>query len=406
MPQIYQKSQHQISNEKIDKAALFVIETLKKNGHIAYVVGGSVRDLLLSKPPKDFDVSTSAKPEEIKRLFNKCFLIGKRFRLAHVHVGNKIIEVATFRKGNTSSDSLIVEDNEWGSEEEDVIRRDFTINGLFYDPENETIIDYVNGYEDARKNLLKAIGQAHTRFKQDPVRMIRLLKFKARFGVEIDQESILGLYDCRNEILKSSQARVLEEMIRMLESGFSLPFFKLLQEHGFLNLLMPKVSESFEKGLDEPIFQILEELDSIVINEPKKAIARPVFVSSIVFPILEKHLRVLHENREKPMHLGEIQEETLFMIRDAFTPFLILPKKLACSMTSILASQFRFTPLEKKKQIRQKIPHIPDFNLALQFFELRSRIEPGLQNLYEEWEYFWKKHLKKPEKRYRRRPRK
>jgi poly(A) polymerase len=406
MPQIYQKSQHQISNEKIDKAALFVIETLKKNGHIAYVVGGSVRDLLLSKPPKDFDVSTSAKPEEIKRLFNKCFLIGKRFRLAHVHVGNKIIEVATFRKGNTSSDSLIVEDNEWGSEEEDVIRRDFTINGLFFDPENETIIDYVNGYEDARKNLLKAIGNAHTRFKQDPVRMIRLLKFKARFGVEIDQESISGLFDCRNEILKSSQARVLEEMIRMLESGFSLPFFKLLQEHGFLNLLMPKVSRSLEIGLDEHIFQILEELDSIVLNEPKKAIARPVFVSSIVFPILEKHLRVLHENREKPMHLGEIQEETLFIIRDAFTPFLILPKKLVCSMTSILASQFRFTPLEKKKQIRQKIPHIPDFNLALQFFELRSRIEPGLQNLYEEWEYFWKKHLKKPEKRYRRRPRK
>jgi poly(A) polymerase len=406
MPQIYQKSQHQISNEKIDKAALFVIETLKKNGHIAYVVGGSVRDLLLSKPPKDFDVSTSAKPEEIKRLFNKCFLIGKRFRLAHVHVGNKIIEVATFRKGNTSSDSLIVEDNEWGSEEEDVIRRDFTINGLFFDPENETIIDYVNGYEDAKKNLLKAIGNAHTRFKQDPVRMIRLLKFKARFGVEIDQESISGLFDCRNEILKSSQARVLEEIIRMLESGFSLPFFKLLREHGFLNLLMPKVSESFEIGLDESIFEILEELDSIVLNEPKKTIARPVFVSSIVFPILEKHLRVLHENSERVMHLGEIQEETLFIIRDAFRPFLILPKKLVCSMTSILASQFRFTPLEKKKQIRQKIPHIPDFNLALQFFELRSRIEPGLQNLYEEWEYFWKKHLKKPEKRYRRRPRK
>jgi poly(A) polymerase len=317
-------------------------------------------------------------------------------------VGNKVIEVATFRKGNTSDDTLIVEDNEWGSEEEDVMRRDFTINGLFYDPENETIIDYVDGYEDAKKNLLKAIGNAHTRFKQDPVRMIRLLKFKARFGVEIDEESISGLFDCRSEILKSSQARVLEEIIRMLESGFSLPFFKLLQEHGFLTLLLPKISQSFEQGLDSSIYEILEELDSIVLGEPKKEMARPVFVASLVFPILEKHLRLLHENREKAMHLGEIQEEAAFMIRDTFAPFLTLPKKLVCSLTSILASQFRFTPLEKKKQFKQKIPHIPDFNLAIQFFELRSRIEPGLQNLFEEWEYFWKKHLKKPERRNRR----
>ncbi len=402
-PRIYEKEEHQIPKEKIDPAALIVVETLRKAGHIAYIVGGSVRDLLLSQPPKDFDLSTSAKPEEIKKLFNRCFLIGKRFRLAHVHIGNKVIEVATFRKGDNTNESLIVEDNEWGNEEEDVMRRDFTINGLFYDPQNETIIDYVDGFKDAKKSLLRAIGNPFARFKQDPVRMIRLLKFRARFGVSIEESAITALFDCRSEILKSSQARILEELLRMLESGFGNPFINLLAEHGFLPLLLPKLSEAFEHGQNEFVSEFLKEVDSIILNEPKKQLSRAVFLSSLVFPVLEKHLRLLHENREKPMHLGEIQEETHFMIRDVFAPFLILPKKISSAMVSILTSQFRFTPLDKKKQVRQRIPAIPDFNLALQFFELRSRIEPGLQNLYQEWDYFWKKHRERPPKRPRRR---
>ncbi len=402
-PRIYEKSEHQIPKEKIDPAALIVIETLRKAGHIAYIVGGSVRDLILSHPPKDFDLSTSAKPEEIKRLFNRCFLIGKRFRLAHVHIGSKVIEVATFRKGDNTNESLIVEDNEWGNEVEDVLRRDFTINGLYYDPQTETIIDYVDGYKDAKKSLLRAIGNPFARFKQDPVRMIRLLKFRARFGVLIEETAITALFECRNEILKSSQARILEELLRMLESGYGDPFIKLLAEHGFLPLLLPKLSESFEQGQNDAVFEFLKEIDSIVLSEPKKTPSRSVFLSALVFPLLERHLRLLSENREKPMHLGEIQEEANFMIRDAFAPFLILPKKLSSSMVSILTSQFRFTPIEKKKQTRQRIPAIPDFNLALQFFELRSRIEPGLQTLYQEWDYFWKKHRERPPKRTRRR---
>lgn len=402
MPKIYQKTEHNIPREKIDPAALHVTETLRQAGYIAYVVGGSVRDLLLTKTPKDFDISTSAKPEEIKRLFNRCFLIGKRFRLAHVHIGNKVLEVATFRKGDNTNESLIVEDNEWGNEEEDVLRRDFTINGLFYDPSNETIIDYVDGYEDAKKTLLRAIGNPHIRFKQDPVRMIRLLKFRARFGVSVEESALEALFECRFEILKSSQARILEELLRMLESGFGDPFIRLLTEYGFLQLLLPKVSESFEQGQQDSTFEFLQELDAMVLNESKKNIARPIFLSALVFPLLEKHLRLLHEGREKSMHLGEIQEESLFMIRDAFAPFLILPKKLVYNMAGILTSQFRFTPLEKKKNIKQRIPAIPDFHLALQFFELRSRIEPGLQTLYQEWDYFWRKHRERPPRRRRR----
>ena len=182
-PKIYSIDEHRLPHEKIDDQAYYVIMKLRNNGHKAYLVGGGVRDLLINVRPKDFDISTSATPEEVKKCFRNCILIGRRFRLAHVRFGKKIIEVATFRAGETENIDLIVRDNIWGTEEEDVLRRDFTINGLFYDPENHTIIDYVNGYEDIEKKIIRTIGNPSVRFKQDPVRMIRLLKFYARFGL-------------------------------------------------------------------------------------------------------------------------------------------------------------------------------------------------------------------------------
>ena len=232
------------------------------------------------------------------------------------------------------------------------------------------------------------IGNPFIRFKQDPVRMIRLIKFRARFGVNIDPQALDALFECRHEILKSSQARVLEELLRMLESGSSKPFLELLQEHGFLTLLLPKIASFLET--DPSIFPYLEEIDQIILNE-KKTPSRAVLLSSLVYPLLHHHLHILHEGREIPMHLGEVQDEAFFLIRDTFAPFLFVPKRISAIMGSILTSQFRFTPIDKKPA-RQRIPRIPDFHLALQFFELRSRIEPGLQTLYQEWMYFWKKH--------------
>ena len=184
-PNIYRPEDHDINTGIIDRDALHVIEKLKKAGYEAFLVGGSVRDLLTQHRPKDYDVSTSADPDQIKRLFGRqCLLIGRRFRLAHIRFGHKIIEVATFRKGETS-DALITRDNEWGTAAEDVLRRDFTINGLFYDPTDHSVIDYVGGWEDIQSHTLRSIGDAAVRFRQDPVRMIRLLKFHARFGFTI-----------------------------------------------------------------------------------------------------------------------------------------------------------------------------------------------------------------------------
>ena len=158
-PKFYPFDTHKLPLEKIDPDALYVMEKLRLNGYIAYLVGGGVRDLLLGHKPKDFDISTSAEPEQIRHLFRNCILIGRRFRLAHIRFGKKIIEVSTFRSGDNETDALILRDNKWGSPEEDVLRRDFTINGLFYDSATQEVIDYVDGYADVQKQLLRTVGQ-------------------------------------------------------------------------------------------------------------------------------------------------------------------------------------------------------------------------------------------------------
>ena len=180
-PRIYSKEEHNIDVNQIDPEVLYILEKLRKADYVAYLVGGGVRDLLLNQKPKDFDVSTSAKPEEIRALFSSAVLIGKRFRLAHIRFGRKVIEVSTFRAGDIENEQLITEDNIWGDAKQDVLRRDFTINGLFYDSEKEQLIDYVGGYLDIQKRYLRVIGNPCLRFKQDPVRMIRCLKFQARY---------------------------------------------------------------------------------------------------------------------------------------------------------------------------------------------------------------------------------
>ena len=239
-PTIYTRDEHSVRLDQVDEHALSAVLTLQDAGHTAYLVGGSVRDLLLKKKPKDFDISTSARPEEIKKLFQRqCLLIGRRFRLAHLRFGNKILEVSTFRAGDITSSSIILHDNRWGSEEEDVMRRDFTMNALFYEPRKQLILDYVGGVKDIEKRLLRTIGEAHLRFRQDPVRMIRLLKFQARFGFRCDEEAIQALDTCKHEIVKSAEARILEELLKMLESGRAEAFFSLLSDYGFINLLLP-----------------------------------------------------------------------------------------------------------------------------------------------------------------------
>jgi poly(A) polymerase len=381
----YPVEEHKLPLDQVDPDALYVMDKLRSAGHTAYLVGGSVRDLLIGKTPKDFDISTSAEPEEIKRLFRNCILIGRRFRLAHIRFGKKILEVSTFRSGDTETDALIVRDNVWGSPEEDALRRDFTINGLLYDSSTQTIIDYVGGYPDIQKQLLRTIGQPFLRFRQDPVRMLRLLKFQARFGFEVDQPSRIALLECRQDITKSSPARIQEELLRMLESSASEPFFRLLTEHGMIHLMMPAFGEFLESQEGEEVFAYLKEVDTTFHEPPSPLLDRAVLLACLVFPLLEKRMQERYVNRERIPHMGDIYKEVHDQVNEVFSTFFNISRRLRVGLISILASQYRITPFEKRKQRRPRVPHDPDFPLALKFFEVRCSLEPALQVIHEEW---------------------
>lgn len=383
---IYSFESHGLPISQVDPDALLVMEKLRAAGFTAYLVGGSVRDLLLQHKPKDFDISTSAEPEQIKKIFRNCILIGRRFRLAHIRFGQKIIEVATFRSGDTENDTLILRDNKWGSPEEDALRRDFTINGLFYDSATQTIIDYVGGYPDIQKKVLRTIGQPFIRFRQDPVRMLRLLKFQARFGLDVDPPVRIALLENRQEIVKSSPNRIQEELLRMLESGASEPFFRLLTEHGMLHLLMPALGEYLESPSGEKVFPYLKEVDTTFRAPHNPPLDRALLLASLVFPLLEDRLQVRYTDRERVPHLGEVFEEVQGQIDEVFLPFFHLPRRLRGMLATILTTQYRLTPLEKKKQRKLRIPNDPEFPLALRFLALRSCIEPALQQTHEAWQ--------------------
>lgn len=382
-PHIYSQQQHNIAKERIDEDALFVIERLQDAGYTAYLVGGGVRDLLMGLYPKDFDISTSAKPEEIKKLFSNCLLIGRRFRLAHIRFGKKIFEVSTFRAGDTSEEGLILRDNNWGLAEEDVLRRDFTINGLFYDPRNSEIIDYVGGMHDLKNHFLRTIGDPTLRFKQDPVRMIRLLKFRARFGFAIDESAWHSLLENYQELLKSSSARIVEELLRMLESGHALSFFSLIEQTKILEILLSSLhKESQEIGKKE-LFAYLKIVDHFHKHHTNEKLDRTVLLAALVFPLLEKKLaRISFEELSFTTVLRAAESILNPLFNHSFVKFT---KRQRFLVEFILVMQQRFDLTLKTKKVRPKLLTHPENSKALQMLFLRSHTHESLRPLYRQW---------------------
>ncbi|NNF08643.1 MAG: polynucleotide adenylyltransferase PcnB [Candidatus Eisenbacteria bacterium] len=274
-PVILPRPQHPISRQLIDPDALKVMYRLLKSGYKAYLVGGGVRDLMLGRTPKDFDVSTDAHPNRIKRLFRNCRLVGRRFRLAHVHFGEKIIEVSTFRRRsefqetNPDGDRLIRSDNTFGTPEEDAVRRDFTINSLFYDLETFSVIDFLGGIDDLNRRVVRCIGDPDVRLPEDPVRVIRAIKFSARLGFDIESTLWESMKQFAPEIHKCAKPRVLEEIYRLLREGASAQSFELLQNSGLLAELFPEVESYLSSQRksnpdgDRIFWQYLEALDQL-----------------------------------------------------------------------------------------------------------------------------------------------
>ena len=281
-PTIVPRSAHPISRRQIDPDALKVLYRLHEHNYVAYLVGGSVRDLLLDRRPKDFDIGTSAHPHQVKKLFRNCWIIGRRFRLAHVKFGTKTIEVATFRRqvdaaitpeaeiaeaeqaelngaippaasaddealeldNRRTQDRLIHRDNTYGTPEEDAFRRDFTVNALFYDIGTFSIIDYVGGLEDLNSRLIRCIGNPDVRFLEDPVRMLRAVVLAARLEFTIDTPILESIEIHKHEIARSAPARLLEEYFKILRSGHAREAFSQLRTTGLLRAITPELDQA------------------------------------------------------------------------------------------------------------------------------------------------------------------
>ena len=314
-PTVISRADHTISRQRIDPDALKVLYRLRKFNHTAYLVGGGVRDLLLDRRPKDFDIGTSAHPHEVKRIFRNCWIIGRRFRLAHVKFGSKTIEVATFRRqvtveaaparapeiaarheperegsssvtpGDRRGRRPIRRDNTFGTPEEDAFRRDFTINGLFYDIDTFAVIDYVGGMADLRRRLIRCIGDPDERFVEDPVRMLRAVAFAARLDFRLHGAVREGIARQRAQIRNASPARLVEEIYKLLRSGVAARIFKRLSRTGLLRHIAPEVNRPRSAAL----WGSLEALDAYRgrFDAAPDTLSNAILLGSLVAPVQE-----------------------------------------------------------------------------------------------------------------------
>ncbi|HSB61233.1 MAG TPA: polynucleotide adenylyltransferase PcnB [Vicinamibacteria bacterium] len=286
-PRILSRAEHVISRKNIDPDALKVLYRLKNHGFVAYLVGGGVRDLLLERRPKDFDISTSAHPQQVKKLFRNCFIVGRRFRLCHVRFGNKVIEVSTFRRQAEpeEGDTLIRRDNTFGSPEEDAFRRDFTVNALFYDIATFSVIDWVGGLSDLRERVIRTIGDPGVRFREDPVRMLRAVALAARLDFTIDGDTVEAIRALRGEIVRSSSARVLEEFYKILRQGRSRETFLKLNQVGLLAYLLPEADRAIS-GRGDLLLGSLGRLDDYRAGvATAEQLTNPLLMGSLLVPL-------------------------------------------------------------------------------------------------------------------------
>ncbi len=258
---VVEANEHGIDPSDVSAGARHVIEVLAEGGYEAYVVGGGVRDLMLGLHPKDFDIATNARPEQVKNQFNRCRIIGRRFRLAHVQVGRERVEVATFRGGHRSRSGRahvsvtlggrILRDNAYGTIDRDAERRDFTVNSLFYDPIRDTVLDFVGGVEDLRRRRLRMIGKPASRFREDPVRLLRAVRFAAKLDFQLDPAIRQLIPEMAGLLDSISPARLFDEGAKLMHSGAAARTFDLLCEKGLLGQLFPRTEAALERDHPE-----------------------------------------------------------------------------------------------------------------------------------------------------------
>jgi len=377
-PVILPRAAHNISRSRIDPHTLQVLYRLQRAGYLAYLVGGGVRDLLLGRTPKDFDVGTNATPQQVKRLFRNCFLVGRRFRLAHVRFGpDEMVEVATFRRQATVDDlpedphdHRAVAENVFGTPQEDAFRRDFTINALFYDIASFSIIDHVGGLADLEARRLRVIGDPLVRFTEDPVRMLRALEFAARLDFSLDETTREGIYTRAPLIAEAAPARIREELNELFRHAVAGKVLRQAQASGLLEPLLA----GYEG--DETTFALLDRIDARTAGGSK--ISEPLVLAAL---FLSRFLRQCPPTTELP--IGEVLELANLEL-DLHCGYFRIAHGVRHQARELLVGCYRFSRGRGHRGERRFLQH-PATPQAFELFELWIEASDGNRQLAAGW---------------------
>ncbi|MFA5825744.1 MAG: polynucleotide adenylyltransferase PcnB [Gallionellaceae bacterium] len=379
---------HKVSRDGISYGARRVTDGLQAAGFKAFVVGGAVRDLLLDRQPKDFDVATDATPEEVKRVFRRSRIIGRRFRLVHVMFGEETVEVSTFRRmieaedAETDDHGRLLRDNEFGDQEQDAARRDFTANALFYDPTTQEIFDYHHGYADIRANTLRMIGDPEVRYREDPVRMLRAVRLSAKLGMKLDAATAAPISKMKGLLANVPEARMFDEMLKLLLSGHAWECVKKLRAMELHHGMLPMLDVILEQPMGEKFVTLALQNTDQRIREDKNTSPAFLFACLLWHEVLAAW-KNKQDAGEKPISaLHEAMDEVLGRQRAQ----LAIPRRYDTVMKEMWVMQPRFEQRSGQRPLR--LLGVPRFRAAYDFLLLRCESGEVGSELGEWWDEF------------------
>lgn len=395
LPGIIPCSEHGITATRISENALRVLHRLHEADYQAYLVGGAVRDLLLGEQPKDFDIATNAHPDQIKALFRNCRLIGRRFRLAHIRYGREVIEVATFRGAHQNvcediahqhKDGRILRDNAYGTIDDDVWRRDLTVNALFYDIKDTSVVDYVGGMEDIRKRQIRVIGDPEIRFREDPVRMLRALRFKAKLGFELVPDMLASIADLAPMLDEIPAARLFDEVLKLFQKGgHALRSFEVLRERNLFGYLFLQTEDALKGDRDGALMKMI----TVGLANTDKRVQQgkpvnPAFLYAfLLWGALRDELRSKHSEDMRDIPAVTAAAREVFQAQVQQTA---IHKRFSIQAREIWMLQSRFEQRRGKRPVRL-LAH-PRFRAAYDFMLLRNEAGEDLQEMCDWWTRF------------------
>lgn len=390
------EDEHSIPRKYLDDNAAKVVYRLTDQGYEAYLVGGCIRDLLLKKRPKDFDVATSAHPEEAHELFKRSRLIGRRFKLLHVRFGRDIIEVATFRAGHDSADDdadeiqgkqadsgLILRDNVYGSIEDDAARRDFTINALYYCVNKHAIYDYTQGYEDLKKGLIRMIGDPESRYREDPVRMLRAVRFAAKLGFAMEPATEAPIRPLAHLLQNIAAARLFDEVLKLLQSGHGVASLQQLRDYNLLEQILPLTAKTLASQDTQAEALIINGLKNTDRRLQQRKSVTPAFLFATLLwhPLVARMEALQKDNPRMPamIALNQAANDVL----GAQVKRTAIPRRFSTPIREIWELQLRL-PKRFGNKAEQLIEH-PRFRAAYDLLLLREQSGEALDNLGQWW---------------------